>query len=74
MGVFTNYVYKRRGVGGLKNQLFVNYYTIENVNGGGVDGQKKTSLVNVVNERPLRLGLDFWLLRQVTKFVFYLIT
>ena len=34
-GAFTNYVYKRRGVGGQKNQLFVNHYTIENVNGGG---------------------------------------
>ena len=26
---FTNYVYKRRGVGGQKNQLFINFYTIE---------------------------------------------
>ena len=34
-GAFTNYVYKRRGVGGQKNRLFVNFYTIENVNGGG---------------------------------------
>ena len=34
-GPFTNYVYKRRGVGGQKNQLFVNFYTIKNVNGGG---------------------------------------
>ena len=25
----------RRGVGGQKNRLFVNFYTIENVNGGG---------------------------------------
>ena len=32
-GPFTNYVYKRRGVGGQKNRLFVNFYTIENVNG-----------------------------------------
>ena len=32
-GPFTNYVYKRRGVGGQKNQLFVNFYTIENVKG-----------------------------------------
>ena len=31
---FTNYVYKRREVGGQKNRLFVNFYTIENVNGG----------------------------------------
>ena len=35
MGPFTNYVYKKRGVGGQKNRLFVNFYTIENVNGGG---------------------------------------
>ena len=34
-GPFTNYVYKRRGVGGQKNRLFVYFYTIENVNGGG---------------------------------------
>ena len=34
-GPFTNYIYKRRGVGGQKNQFFVNFYTIENVNGGG---------------------------------------
>ena len=50
MGAFTNYVYKRRGVGGQKHRLFVNFYTIENVNGGG---QKKPNLVNVVCERPL---------------------
>ena len=35
LGPFTNYVYKRRGVGGPKNWLFVNFYTIENVSGGG---------------------------------------
>ena len=34
-GAFTNYVYKRKGVGGQKNPLFVNFYTMENVNGGG---------------------------------------
>ena len=34
-GPFTNYVYKRSGVGGQKNQLFVNFYTTKNVNGGG---------------------------------------
>ena len=33
-GPFTNYVYKRRGVGGKNNRLFVNFFTIENVNGG----------------------------------------
>ena len=33
-GPFTKYVYKRRGVGGQTNRLFVNFYTIENVNGG----------------------------------------
>ena len=31
----TTYVYKMRGVGGQKNWLFVNFHTIENVNGGG---------------------------------------
>ena len=36
-GLFTNYVYKKRGVGGQKNSnfVFVNFYTIENVNRGG---------------------------------------
>ena len=29
-GPFTNYVYKRKGVGGQKNWLFVNSYTIQN--------------------------------------------
>ena len=33
-GPFTNYVYKREGVGGQKNRLIVNFYTIENLNGG----------------------------------------
>ena len=28
-GPFTNYVYKRRGLGGQKNGLFVKFYTIE---------------------------------------------
>ena len=34
-GPFINYVYKRRGVGGQKNCLFVNFHTIEKVNEGG---------------------------------------
>ena len=34
-GAFTNYIYKRRGVGGQKNRVFVNFYTIENVYEGG---------------------------------------
>ena len=34
-GSFTNYVYKRRRVGGQKIRHCVNFYTIENVNGGG---------------------------------------
>ena len=34
-GAFTNYVYKRRWVDGQKNRLFVNHYTIDNVNEGG---------------------------------------
>ena len=51
---FTNYVYKSRGVSGQKNRLFVNFDTIENVNGRGLGGQKKPNLVNVVCERPLK--------------------
>ena len=34
---------------------FLNFYTIENVNGGGVGGHKKSNLVNVVCERPLSI-------------------
>ena len=44
MGAFTNYVYKRRLVGGQKNRLIVNIYTIENVNGGGWVVKKKPNL------------------------------
>ena len=63
-GPFTNYVYKRRGVGGQKNRPFVNFYTIEYVNGGVVGGQKKPNLVNVVCERPLMLGISFFLAKS----------
>ena len=52
-GPFTNYVYKRRGIGGQKNRLFVNFCTIVNVNGGGWVVKKKTNIVNVVFKRPL---------------------
>ena len=41
-GPFTNYIYKWRGVGGQNNRIFVNFYSIENVNGGG-QVVKKTS-------------------------------
>ena len=34
-GSFTNYVYKTRQVGGPKMSIFVNGYTIANVNTGG---------------------------------------
>jgi len=47
-GPFTNYVYKKMGVGGQKNQLFVNRKKCKR---RGVGGQKKTNLVNVVCER-----------------------
>ena len=50
-GPFTNYF--QVGVGGPKNQLFVNFYTIENVNRGGQVVKKNPNLVNVVCERPL---------------------
>ena len=46
-GAFTNYVYKRRGVSGQKNRLFVNFYTIENVNGGGLVVKKRQILANL---------------------------
>ena len=35
--------------------IFVNVHKVENVNGGGVGGQKSPKLVNVVCERPLTL-------------------
>ena len=43
MGSFTNYVYKRRGVGGQKKVHFLSTFIskVENVNGGRVGGQKK---------------------------------
>ena len=34
-GAFANYVDKKRGVGGQKNQLFINFYAKEIVNGRG---------------------------------------
>ena len=39
---FTNYFYKRRVVCGRTNGLFVNFYTIENGNGGGNWSKKKS--------------------------------
>ena len=36
LGAFTNYIYKRRGVGSQNFRLFVNHYKVETVNGGGV--------------------------------------
>ena len=36
-----------------KNRFFLNFHNIENVNGGGVGGQRKPNLVNVVCERSL---------------------
>ena len=43
---------QEEGGSGKKNQFFVNFYTIENVNRGGVGGQKKPNIVNVVCELP----------------------
>ena len=34
-GLFTNYVYKRKGVGSPKLSIFVNIHKVENLNGGG---------------------------------------
>ena len=34
-GSFTNYVYKRRGVGGPKMYFFANVHKVENVNAEG---------------------------------------
>ena len=48
-GPFTNYVYKRKGVGGPK---IVNVHKVENVNRGGEVGKKSQNFVNVVCERP----------------------
>ena len=40
LGSFTNYVYKKRWVGS-PMLIFVNVHKVENVNGGGLFGQKK---------------------------------
>ena len=43
-------------VGGQKNHLFVNFYMYHRkCKRRGVGGQKRTNLVNVVCERPLKL-------------------
>ena len=39
-GPFTNYVYKRRGVGGPKSPFFVNVRKVENVNRQGLEVKK----------------------------------
>ena len=57
-GAFTNYVYKRRGVGGQKKSTFCKLLYHRKCKWRGIGGQKKTNLVNVVCECPLRL--DTW--------------
>ena len=52
-GAFTNYVYKRRGVGGQKKSTFCKLLYHRKCKRRGVGGQKKPNLVNVVCERPL---------------------
>ena len=52
-GPFTNYFYKRRGVGGQKKLTFCKLLYHRKCKRSGVGGQKKTNLVNVVCERPL---------------------
>ena len=49
----TTFTRRGRYVGDPKFPLFVNVHTIENVNEGGVGGQKSQNLVNVVCEQPL---------------------
>ena len=64
-GPFTNYVYKRRGVGGQKKLTFCKLLYHRKCKQRGVGGQKKPNLVNVVCERPLSIlaknkaNLDF---------------
>ena len=53
LGPFTNYVYKRRCVGGQKKSTFCKLLYHRKCKRRGVGGQKKTNLVNVVCERPL---------------------
>ena len=48
-GVYKLHLQKKKA-NGQKNQLFLNFYTVENVGGG----QKKPNLVNAVCERLLR--------------------
>ena len=55
-GPFTNYVYKRRGVGGQKKLTFCKLLYHRKCKRRRVGGQKKTNLVNVVCERPQSTG------------------
>ena len=54
-GLFTNYVYKRRGVGTPKMLIFVNVHKVKNVTGGGKWSKKSQKIVNVVCEQPLAM-------------------
>ena len=52
MGPFTNYVYKRRGVGGQKKSTFRKLLYHRKCKPRGVGGQKNPNFVNIVCERP----------------------
>ena len=52
-GPFTNYVYKRRGVGGQKKSTFCKLLYHRKCKWRGVGEQKKPNFVNVVCEHPL---------------------
>ena len=51
--------YKRRWVGGQKNWLFVNFYTIENVNGGGRWSKKDKSCKSSLRTPPKACSIIF---------------
>ena len=55
-GPFTNYVYKKRGVGGQKKSTFCKLSYHKKCKRRGLGGQKKPNFVNVVCERPLSLN------------------
>ena len=50
---FSRYLCSTLWLDGPTDALFVNFCTIENVNGGGQGGQKKPNFVNLVCECPL---------------------
>ena len=61
-GAFANYVYKRRGVGGQKNRLFVNFYAVN------YTFFWPPVSANVIHESSLLVKLEYFLLYPIWYF------